>query len=75
MVEKHAAPPTKFEIGSARKTPSTPRFDRRGRRIVRGTTMTIFLNKEKKIACLAFPRDWNTVCPENWSAIMKKPKK
>ena len=75
MVIKQAAPPIKLEMGSARKTPMTPRPATWGRIKVSGTTMIIFRNREKKIACLAFPRDLNTLCPAIWKAIIKKPKK
>ena len=55
MVRKLADPPMRLEIGSARKTPSTPRPKNFGRISVRGTTMITFLKIEKKIDCLAFP--------------------
>lgn len=75
IVQKQAIPPITLEIGSARKTPMTPRPPMCGRSIVNGTTMTTFLNIEKKIAFFAFPSEVNAHCPENCRAIMKKPKK
>ena len=45
MVRKLADPPMKLEIGSARKTPSTPRPKNFGRISVRGTTMITFLGR------------------------------
>ena len=52
IVTKDAVPPTAFEIGSAKNTPFVPKFPIIGSRIVSGTTITIFRNREKKIAGL-----------------------
>ncbi len=27
------------------------------------------------MACFTLPKDWKVVCPANWNAIKKKPKK
>ena len=75
IVTKQAMPPIKFEIGSAKNTPFTPRLAMWGRMRVSGTTITAFLSREKKIACLAFPRPVKTVCPENCRDIKQNPKK
>ncbi len=65
----------KLEIGSARKTPVTPKPNIRGRIRVRGMTINAFRSREKNTACLERPNataeDWPAICP----AIMKKPKK
>ena len=50
MVEKLAAPPSRLEIGSARKTPLTPSPAKCGRRSVSGMTTMPFRKMEKKIA-------------------------
>ena len=46
-----------------------------GSRIVSGTTMITFRKIEKKIAFLDLPRPTKIDCPENWSDIIKNPKK
>ena len=74
MVRKLASPPTKLEMGSAMNTPFTPN-PKRGSRMVSGTTMMIFRNSEKNTACFAFPRPTKVLCPVNWKAMKKKPKK
>ena len=51
----------KFDIGSARNTPFTPREKNFGRRIVRGVTMITFLKMEKNTAYPDFPRDTKTL--------------
>ena len=50
MVEKLAAPPSRLEIGSARKTPLTPSPAKCGRRSVSGMTTMPFRKMEKKMA-------------------------
>ena len=50
MVEKLAAPPSRLEIGSARKTPLTPSPAKCGSRSVSGMTTMPFRKMEKKIA-------------------------
>ena len=50
MVEKLAAPPSRLEIGSARKTPLTPSPAKCGRRSVSGMTTIPFRKMEKKMA-------------------------
>lgn len=50
IVEKLAAPPSRLEIGSARKTPLTPSPAKCGRRSVSGMTTMPFRKMEKKIA-------------------------
>ena len=75
IVTKLASPPTKLDIGSAMNTPLTPSAAIRGSRIVSGTTMIILRKREKNTACRDWPRPTNADCPENWNAIMKKPKK
>ena len=74
MARKQARPPNTLEMGSARKTPSTPK-PQEGRRIVSGTTMMALRSREKKMACLALPRAWKVLCPTNWKDIKAKPKK
>ena len=75
MVTKHAVPPIKLETGSARKTPFTPSPAIWGKSSVSGTTITAFRNREKKIACFAFPSPVKTVCPANCKDIKQNPKK
>ena len=75
IVRKQASPPTKLEIGSARKTPSTPSPHIPGSSRVRGTTMNTFLSSEKKTAWRDLPTRYLRVWPLTWKAIMKKPKK
>ena len=75
MVTKQASPPTRLEIGSAKKTPITPRAGMFGSRTVSGTTMMILRKSEKKTACFDFPRETKADCPANWNDIMKKPMK
>ena len=55
MVIKQAAPPIKFEIGSARKTPFAFRPKQCGKIRISGTTITALRKMEKKIACFDFP--------------------
>lgn len=43
-----------LDMGSARKIPSTPKPSR-GKRMVKGATITAFRSREKKIACLEYP--------------------
>ena len=62
-----------LEMGSARNTPRTP-SPSAGNSSVRGTTIITLRNSEKKMACFTRPRARNTVCPENWKAMKKKPK-
>lgn len=50
MVEKLATPPSRLEIGSARKTPLTPSPAKCGRRSVSGMTTMPFRKMEKKMA-------------------------
>lgn len=50
MVIKQAIPPIALEMGSARKTPSTPNPNL-GSKSVSGVTITAFRSNEKKIAC------------------------
>lgn len=50
MVEKLVAPPSRLEIGSARKTPLTPSPAKCGRRSVSGMTTMPFRKMEKKMA-------------------------
>lgn len=64
----------RFDIGSARKTPSTP-YPNLGNKIVSGTTIITFLNNEKKMACFAYPNAWKVDCPQNWKAMKQNPKK
>ena len=75
MVIKQAPPPIKFEMGSAKKTPLTPRFMKLGRINVSGITINALRSSEKKTACFDFPRDTAADCPAICRAIMKKPKK
>ena len=75
MVIKHAPPPKKLEMGSARKTPVTPQWNRCGKNSVSGMTMKTFRKSEKKMACFERPSPTAAVWPANCKAIMKKPKK
>lgn len=75
MVKKQALPPTRFEIGSAQNTPSTPSPLTFGNNIVKGTTMITFRKIEKNVALFAFPSATNTACPVNCNAIKQNPKK
>lgn len=53
---KPVTPPTRFDIGSAAKIPLMTGFHIMGRKIVSGTTIIIFLKREKKIACFGLSR-------------------
>ena len=75
MVIKQAPPPIKLEMGSAKKTPLTPREKSLGSSKVRGMTINALRSKEKKMACLDLPNPTAAVCPDICSAIIKKPKK
>ena len=75
MVKKQAHPPIRLDIGSAQKTPSTPRFPICGRKTVRGTTMITFRKIEKNVALFDLPSATNTDCPVNCNAIKQNPKK
>ena len=55
MVKKLAHPPTKLEIGSAKKTPCSPMAGILGSKIVKGTTITILRNSENVISYFASP--------------------
>ena len=59
----------KLDNGSARKTPSAPRPNRWGRIKVKGTTITIFRNSEKKTACLAKFKPVKVVWPQFWPVL------
>ena len=74
IVIKQAHPPTKLEMGSAQKTPSTPHPFIIGKKIVSGTTIIALRNNEKKVAFFAFPNATKTHCPANCNAIKQKPK-
>ena len=52
IVPKQAIPPTKLEMGSARKTPVVPSPATVGSHRVSGMTMTALRSREKKMACL-----------------------
>ena len=71
MVSRQASPPTTLETGSARYTPSTPKPST-GRSRVRGATMNALRRREKKTACLDFPRPTKVDCPMNWKDMQKK---
>ena len=74
IVTKLAVLPMAFEIGSAKKTPLTPK-PIVGSHNVKGTTMITFRNIEKNTALFAHPNAVNVDCAENCNAIKKKPKK
>ena len=65
----------RLEIGSAMNTPLTPSAPMRGSRRVSGTTMMILRKSEKNTACFALPSPTKVLCPVNWNAMKKKPKK
>ena len=67
-------PPIRFDIGSARNTPDTPK-PMRGRIMVRGVTITALRRSEKKIACFEHPSAVKVDWPVNINAINTKPKK
>ena len=75
MVVNAAAPPTRFETGSAQNTPSMGGCQIIGRSSVSGTTIIIFLKREKNTACFGRSRAVNTVWPQNCKAINTNPKK
>ena len=75
MVIKQAPPPMKLEMGSAKKTPLTPKEKSLGKIKVKGMTINALRSREKKIACLERPRPTAAVCPDICNAIIKKPKK
>ena len=61
-------------MGSAKNTPSTPN-PILGNRIVKGTMIITFLNREKNIALFLHLRAVKIVCPVACPVMKTKPKK